>query len=69
MVDHILVNTRLASRALCVDMEIPNNDKEKDIIVTKKNIYLPPFFTQFSVMYIKIYSNCVHVVVVSALVI
>ncbi|CAD6232441.1 unnamed protein product [Miscanthus lutarioriparius] len=35
VVDHILVSSRLASRAFCVDMEIPNNDKEKDIIVTK----------------------------------
>jgi len=66
VVDHILVSNRLGSRALCVDLEIPNNDKEKDIIVTKKIIYLPPFFTQFSVIvYRKKYSNCVHVVVVS----
>lgn len=65
MVDHILVRSRLGSRGLCVDLEIPNNEKEKDVTVTKI-IYLSPFFTKFSdVVYIKIYSNCVHVIVVS----
>jgi hypothetical protein len=65
--DHILVSSRLASRALCVDVEIPNNEKENDIIVTKKMICLPPFFTRFSVIvYIKIYSNCVHVLAVKS---
>lgn len=67
MADHILVSSRLASRALCVDVEIPNNEKENDIIVTKKMICLPPFFTRFSVIvYIKIYSNCVHVLAVKS---
>jgi hypothetical protein len=58
VVDHILVSSRLASRALCVDMEIPNNDKEKDLIVTKKYLFASILYPIQCYVHKKLFKLC-----------